>query len=399
MPPQPVALEREHGARAAAVFAIMLSGVVVLPAVRPLLAARGAGESSMHAFASAGMLGAVAFSTWLVRRCDRAPSPLRRAAIYAGLDASLAVFALVPLPVPVLLLLRFAQGALNVAALSVAMAVAPSPHGGRSGLAAVGSAMMLALVAGNPLAGVALTFGYGGPFVLAGSAAAVAAVLLAGAGTATPRSSPTPDDPSGSTSVRLAQVIAFAERFSVGCFVVTFAVHARERLGLDDRAVAFAYATMLVPFALAMYPVTRAARIGSRGLLLGLGSAVYALAFMILALADRTSVAFAALGVAGVASAFLYAPAMCLASAGAARSTGMARFHAAGCLGMALGPAFAGIVSASLRAAGAGSFLRHALVLTIAGLSTLVAFTAIRPRLRALACSHTITARPERSHS
>ena len=116
------------------------------------------------------------------------------------------------------------------------------------------------------------------------------------------------------------------------------------------------------------------------------GAVVYAAAFLGVAVA-RGPLLVAALALAGVASALLYAPALCWAAEGApagARGTRMALFHAAGCLGMALGPAFAGIVSAALRRASTANDTRHAIVLALAGLAPLVASAIVTSKLKTL---------------
>lgn len=383
----------EHGAlpsraRAAtapaAVFAVMLAGMVVLPAMRPLLATRGAAEGAMHAFLSAGMFGAVLLVPVFGLAADRGLGRRRTALALLLVDALAALACTAPMPLPALLALRFVEGAANVGALSLAMSLDASPHG--RGMAARGAAMMGALVVGSPLGGLLVGLDARAPFYAA-ALALVGAMLLVGLAPDAPRE-PTArragvvDRP----SVVVACAVSFAERFSVGAFVVTFTLRAHGSLGMSDRAIGLAFAAMLVPFALAMYPVARFGARLRRTTLVALGATVYAAAFLGVATARGPALALA-LALAGVASALLYAPALCWAAEGApsgARGTRMALFHAAGCLGMALGPAFAGVASATLRRAAIATDSRHALVLALAGLAPLVASVVVSSKLQTL---------------
>ncbi|MBL8609313.1 MAG: MFS transporter [Myxococcales bacterium] len=361
------------------VFAVMLSGMVVLPALRPLLAARGAGEGAMHAFLSAGMFGAVLLVPLFGIVADRVVGRRSMAIALLAVDAAAALACAAPAPLWVSFAARFVEGAANVGALSMVMSLDPSPHG--RGMAAKGTAMMAALVVGSPLGGLLLGLGARAPFAAAAVALTLAVPLVAGAPDA---ARPSPRAPvTASPSLFVACGLAFAERFSVGAFVVTFALRAHSVLGMSDRAVSMAYAAMLVPFAAATYPVARLANRLSRGTMVLIGSVTYAAAFAVIAIGGPAA-AVAALAVAGVASALVYAPALCYAataSSEGARGTRMALFHAAGCLGMALGPAFAGILGASLRRAAIADGPRHAAVLLVAGLAPLTAAALLRRHL------------------
>jgi MFS family permease len=180
--------------------------------------------------------------------------------------------------------------------------------------------------------------------------------------------------------------LAFAERFTVGAFVVSFAIYAHDVLGLSDRQTGLRYSVFLMSFALMTYPIGKLAGRFSRVTMLALGGVLYCAAFFWLALARGEWITLALL-LAGVSSAMVYAPSLCYASTLApegAKATSMALFQAAGCLGMMLGPAGAGIISAALRAHGHGPAVRYPVVFAVAATVQLVMMIALARRIRLL---------------
>lgn len=377
------------------VFAAMLAGMVVLPAVRPLFAARGASESSMHMFMSINMLGAAVLTPLIALAADKSGRRTSWLAALALADAVLILGCAAKLPIHLVMALRALQGAANVGALTLAMADdGPGPASSvASGRAWRGAAMMAAIVAGPLVGGALLALGPEGPF----GGAAVAAVLVSASSLGPQDELDAPVAPRHSMGLRrvladapllvVPAAIAFAERFTVGCFVVTFALRAHGVLAMSDRQISLGYSLFLIPFALGMYPAALTARWVSRPKQLAIGAVAYAGALVAFGTASGVWLALA-LVIAGLASAAMYAPTLSYASTlspEGAPSTGMALFHAAGCVGMTLGPAAAGILSAILRAAGAADATRYGAVFALAAGALLAVVAALRGRLRTLA--------------
>ena len=369
-------------------FLVMLSAMMVTPAVRPLFASiPGASEGAMHAFMSVNMLGAAIFAPIVALLADRRGAHWRFATWLAILDAVLVAALAAPLPVPALLFLRAIQGGVNVGLLSLVLAAAI--RGGA--VAGPGTAVMVAIAAGPPLG--SLLVGFGPRVVLlaaAGIDLMVFALLAAARAETTQPAAPRKFTLFGvlraSPLLLVPSALAFAERFTVGAFVVSFAIYAHDVLGLSDRATGLRYSIFLVSFALSTYPVGKLGSRFSRPTVLASGGVLYGIAFLWLAVAPGPWVPVALL-LAGVSSAMVYAPSLCyattLAPAGA-RATSMALFQAAGCLGMMLGPAGAGMLSAILRARGHGPELRYPAVFAMAAVVQLGTMALLARRLRTL---------------
>jgi len=277
--------------------------------------------------------------------------------------------------------------------------------------------VMFAVALGPAIGGAALRFGTRAPFYAAAALAAMVALAAIAAPSALSRASNERRTPRlgfaelARTEAFLAPaVLAFAERFTVGCFVVTFALYAHDVRHLSDARTSICYSAMLLPFALATYPFARDTARFSRGALVSVGSVLYGVTFLAFGFASGPALV-GVLGLAGLASAMVYGPSLCwVVTAGgrAGRATSMAMFHAAGCVGMLLGPAFAGVLSSVLRHAGADSASRYAAIFVFAGLVQLACVFAIRKplaRLRAtdsnVTCPqpHTISVQREGSRS
>jgi DHA1 family tetracycline resistance protein-like MFS transporter len=270
---------------------------------------------------------------------------------------------------------------------------------GAVGLA--GSGVMLGLAVGPALGGVLMRLGPTAPF----RAAAVLALLVAATVVARPEWLSASIESDGSPPARrsgfsvanlkplaasprllVPMVLTFVERFTVGCFVVTFSLYAHGVRHLSDAETALHYSLFLLPFAIATYPLARSTDHWSRAWLMGAGGILYGAAFCSFGWVSGTELA-SALVIAGLASAMVYGPSLCsVASVGrdAGRATSMAMFHAAGCLGMLLGPAVAGAVTAVMNHAGFAIHARYTAVFTIAGTVQLLCILVLRTPLAKL---------------
>jgi len=382
----------------ALVFLNVLSGTLLIPAVRPFFATlHGAGQGAMHAFFTVNMLGAAVGAPlaclWAERTNTRRPAAIGLSVIDAGL---LMACALGTTPL-VILVARTLQGVASVGALSLLMGELGGSGnqtiGRRKGSAAgmAGSAIVLAIAAGAPVGGLALRWGPRAPLALS---AAFALVVAAGTAPlvfkARPRQRKTPRSQllAVLNHVKVPALWVGAERFAVGCFVVTFGLFAHGH-GFSDGDVARLYSLLLIPFALASYPLTRLSDRLGRVSVLGAGAFLYGSSFILLSLAAPSWFA-ALLFAAGVSSAAIYGPSLVLAStlpAPGSRATAMGVVNGAGTLGMMLGTATAGIGSAVLQHSGMGSLQAQAWVLRGAGLSQLVLLVAGLHMMRQLSQS------------
>jgi MFS family permease len=366
-------------------FMCVLSGTLLIPAVRPFMAWASPGnESAAHAFMSVNMLGGALAVPFALRMAKRFRSPARFVAALALVDGLLLCALALGLPLGALLAVRLVQGACNVAALSVLLGAAPAGGQAQRGAhyGAYGAAMMLAVAAGAPLGTLCLSLGPSAPLLFG------ALLQLAVAGVAPLL--PLEQVPNAARSWRSVALLplawVFVERFAIGAFVVTFSFHAQHCLGVSDANIGLLLTVFLVPFCVAVYPAGMLTdRYGSRSLA-SFGLLIYGTAFVALAGASRLQLS-PLMAVLGLSSAAVFAAAMREAGASrdvAGRVAAMSALNAVGGLGMLFGTAFAGIASAVLRAQGGTAHTAHQLAfgsggaaaLGVAALTLAVATTA-----------------------
>jgi len=377
---------RDNWVIAALVLCNMLSGTLLIPAVRPFFDAYyGGNESAMHAFFSVNMLGAVIGAPLLTMIADRRGARRQMTAILALVDAALLIVCTLDLPLGALLTIRVLQGAASVATLSLLMGAAPK----HNSIGLPGAALVVAIALGAPLGTLVLQLG-------PAAALEAAAILGVSVGLASLVWLPAdaPRAPRGSVRallkhplfLRLPTLWIGVERFTVGCFVVTFSLYAHHVLGLSDARVGMLFSCFLIPFALATWPMATLATRLDRGWLLGVGAVVYGIAFLLLGVTSAAALPLV-LGLAGTASAAIYGPSLCLVASLAPKSLGataMGLANAAGTLGMLAGTATAGILSAALAARGVERADIYSTLFWIAGGSELVLVALSVPALRAV---------------
>ncbi len=342
------------------IFFQMLPATLVTPAIRPLFAAyHGGSEGAMHAFMSLNMLGGILAAPWLGALADRSRRPGRLLALAAGLDALLLAALAAPLPTGWTLLMRTVEGGAHVGAATLLLAEAAALRrlaGDGSAMGLAGAGLMLAIALGSALGGAVVGVDTRWPFWMAAALSAVVALAAAFRSATAGTLAPAPTRHARlaqlwfRTELRVPAAAAFVERFSVGCIVVSFALYAHRGHGLADSAVGFLYALLTLPFALLMYPIARLGEHVPRSFLLWVGAIAYTAALS--GLGHVPTVALpGVMAIAGIASALIFSPILSYAGALAApgeRGRAMALLNAAGCLGMFLGPAVAGLLTALL---------------------------------------------------
>jgi MFS family permease len=342
------------------VFLQMLPATLVTPAIRPLFAVLHHGnEGAMHAFMALNMAGAVLAVPFVSRFADRLRRPKLLFGLLAIADAILLSAAACPGPVVAILAIRTLEGAAHVSAATLLLARAATlgrERGEGRTMGVAGSALIFAIALGSGFGALVLGLGPRAPFAL-GSLLLLAVGLEALSSGPVCQPDYAPSRRTGLSLLRRCPELAvpisacFVERFTVGCFVVTFSLFAHHAHGLSDRAIGGLFTLLTLPFALAMYPASRLGERVSRPLILALGSVLYAGCFLMLRTSSAATLP-AIMIAAGIASGMIYAPALCETAALAGREnrgSAMALLNGAGCLGMLMGPAAAGITVALFR--------------------------------------------------
>ncbi|MCG3133926.1 MAG: hypothetical protein HMLKMBBP_01193 [Planctomycetes bacterium] len=175
--------------------------------------------------------------------------------------------------------------------------------------------------------------------------------------------------------LRAPFLFSFADRFSVGVFVVSFPLLCAGPLGLPPERIGMLVGAFMLPFALLNWPAGRLAeRAGPWKFVIG-GSAVYAVLYA--AIPFAVPAAMLPLMVAcGVVSALMFGPTLVLViqrSTEATRARAVAGFNAAGSLGFLVGPLAAGVLLQHLGAAGWDEIDAHRAAFAVGAAGQLVA--------------------------
>jgi len=366
--------DRDRAVLAAVVFAVLFAQVLLYPGVPDLVVALGATPAAWGGdvdavlaagkwFLTAEFLGFVLFAGAWGALSDSAGSrtPLVAAGAAVGAAGYLALAVLpglVALPYDAVLAIRFVQGAATIGAFSLAVTTLmdlPGGHGRNMGAAGVAIGSGTALAA--PLGGQLYSRG---PFVPLYAAAA--ALLFSGllAALATDR---TPSRTPGGVRAAFAGLVArpslgvpfafgFVDRLTAGFFALVGTVYFQTRFGLDAAATGLLLGAFFVPFALFQYPLGRLSdRIG-RPVPVVAGSVAYGAAVAGVSHAPSVAAAAVAMGLVGVAGAFVAPATMALVTDLAdenERGVAMGGFNTFGSLGF-----LAGIVGGATLAAAAG---------------------------------------------
>ncbi len=284
---------------------------------------------------------------------------------------------------PMLLLLRFGEGAMSILGFSLVMAlavdIAKKGHYGR----------VMGIMGGSIALGTTIAFPLGGAIgaksmVLLCSMGAV--ILLSCAALAycfvDPRAS------IRARSLREALLVlrerpvlsipyafTFVDRFTVGFFAVTFPLYAASTFGMDAAESGRLLAGYLLPFSLLTMPVGRLVdRIGGLRLLL-VGSVLYGGAVMLVGYVSVSGL-LPLMILCGILASVMYAPSLWLAAASAPEkmlASAMGGFNAAGSIGFALGPIAGAVISDAFG---------YAAAFLAAGITELLCVAVLFPLLR-----------------
>ena len=337
------------------VFFAVLGPMSTVPALRRLIIDGHHGSPALlHAFVAAGMVGSVLAAPFLGARADARGNHLSLAAKLAFLDAFVALATSSALPTALLFVLRPLHGAASMGILALLFA---SFRGSRRELVShAGAAAIGALAFGPALGGVLTRLGPGAPFRFAAALSlllSIALFLHAGIKSASTVSAPTPRAPrpiSGAARELWAPLSLVAtQRFAIGGLVATFALHVRSAHGFSDAKVGMGFSSLLLAFALCTFLLGRSLRVARMTRLIAPGAVLFGVALAGLCYVPA-KLLMPTLAVAGVGAALVYAPCLALTAVGnRPRATSMGLLHAAGGVGMALGPVGALLVELCLR--------------------------------------------------
>lgn len=357
------------------VFGAMLPETIVIPVVRSFVTAHWPGhEWLMHAFLAVNLLGAVVGGPLLAVRAER----LGRRRVVASISAMLAGALLLAVtwspPWPVLLALRFVQGSVYIAAVSILMGTIRRQSRSAAAMGVVGCAVVLSILVGIPLGAILSKTSPSLPLLVGGASGVVTgfvALFVLPKTTDAQQSQVTFkslvfDAP----ALRGPTIVVALERFAVGAFIVPLQLYGHHVLGVPDSKVNGWFSAFLMIFALGTWPMARLGDRVDRWKLVAVGAGLYALSYLVLGVTPVHLIVVVC-SVAGLASAAIYGPSLGLAAMAVpdtARASAMAVLNAAGTLGMFLGSALAGGLSSVMLSLGYGRGPAYVAVFVAAGL-------------------------------
>ncbi len=309
----------------------------------------GGTEEDVSLFFSIEMMAYIVFAPLWGLLSDR--WGYRRLFIGSGFFVSACIYATYPMveSIPLLLALRFVQGAFSVMGWSILMAMVldqadDSKRGRFMGM--MGGSLILGVSIGAPLGGyVSRTYGAYAPLQMASILFFILAFgTLALAGSGERRRQTSMRDIIGALRRRplllLPSLFYLVDRYTVGFIVVLFPLYL-ETLGVSDPAIkGQLLGLFLLPFAFLQYPIGRLTeRIAPWKPLVG-GSLLYGVALCTVGFSGLYSLWWVML-LLGVLAAVMFPPALTLVaqlSDPHIRGSAMGGFNLAGSVGFAIGP-------------------------------------------------------------
>lgn len=346
----------------AGILLTMLPVTMIVPVLKELVSLRFHIDAFWaHAFMSTSLAGSILLAPWAGILIDRSRSR-RRIIFFALLGEALCFAAMALAPsFLVLMLARFIEGGMHIAALSAWLAAgadlsagsgsagAGRPRSGRV-MGALGGILMLGISIGVPLGGIIAktdSLRVLWAAALVAGITALLALLLAGG-----RKQPNPSFGMREFAGVLKQnhwlalpyAYTFIDRLCIGVVVSTLTLYMTDILRFDPAQRGMELAFFLLPFAGLSYFVGRLSdRIG-RVWLMAAGSLLFGFVFMGYGYLSGAGMTIAMIA-SGVLSAVMFAPnlAMCKdLSSAENHGTAFAGYNVAGSLGFMAGPLLGG---------------------------------------------------------
>lgn len=339
---------------AVATFLALVPVTLPVAGLHELVVVRhGVSASQAHAFMTVNMLAGVVAVPIVMRRLRGSPRVRQWLVACFALDAlAFAGMAMVG-SYGGLLAFRALDGIVHLPAVTLLMVSANRLAGERRGASfgLVAAALMLGVTVGSPLGGWLVGRGSATVF-LTGAALLGLGIVVS---TLLPRAMPPAVVPARRYTWNRAALetwiplgYAFLDRFCIGIFVSTFTLFLASEHGITPATRGGLVALFMVPFAILCYPAGRLAE--QRGWLVPIvaGNVAFGLVYASYGIVPRELLSLTMV-LSGVASAFMFTPALLLVSDLVRRGHGEGLFGAwqvAGSLGFLLGPAVGGLLVA-----------------------------------------------------
>jgi len=346
---------------AGVVFAVLFGQVLVYPGVPDLVTALGATttlDASMWFLAAefgafiafAGLWGALSDVSGTRLPWIRLGG-IGGAAGYLALAVSPAVF---PLSFGGVLVVRALQGALTIAAFSLAMTTLmdlPGGHGRNMG--AAGIAIGLGTALGAPVGGQLTAVHPLAPLYASAGVLVISGLFTLGVQARPPTSREgrlraALRDLAGRPTLGVPFAFGFVDRLSAGFFALVGTLYFRTVFGLDAAATGLMLALFFAPFALLQYPFgVLSDRIGRTVPIVG-GSLLYGVTVIAVGLAPTVTIAGGTMVLVGVVGAFMAPATMALVTDladPADRGAAMGGFNVFGSVGFLAGIVGGGLVA------------------------------------------------------
>jgi MFS family permease len=349
---------REVAIYAVLIFIAMLSLTLMAPCIKEFIIDRfDASNTEASMFFSLEMLAYVIFAVaWgsLSDKCGK-----RKPFIVFGFGGSAFLYFLMAQAssLPLLLALRFVQGAITVMAWSLVMTsaldvVQRTSYGKTMGV--IGMAMMFGMASGAPIGGLmADKYGVFFPMYFA-SFLFFVGTLISATQIHDIRIENKPDTMLESVNVLVEQrelaipyVFSFIDRFTVAFFILAFPLYLFDAFGFSIAERGMYQALLLFPFVLLQYPFGKLSDKIGRTLPLIIGSFFYGLEMCLVGFVGRTALIALMLG-CGVFAAMMFPSTIALVgdlSPRNKRGTAIGGFNVFGSLGFVAGFSAVGILS------------------------------------------------------
>ncbi|HKL27707.1 MAG TPA: MFS transporter [Natrialbaceae archaeon] len=341
------------------VWSVLVSQVFLYPGLDETVAVLGGGDSVLAgtwflvaefaAFVLCAVLWGVISDSLGVRK----PLVVLGA---AGGGASYVAVTLVPrlgLGFEVVLLLRIVGGAFTIGAFSLSITMLMDlsrGHGRNMGAAgtAIGFGAALGAVVGGQLTTVdPLAPLYGGALLLGGAGAVAATVPDRGSDAGIPVATVV-DRVRSHPALLVPFAFGYIDRLTAGFFALAGVAYFRDTFGIDAATAGVTLALFFVPFAVLQYPVGSLSDRTGRFLPVVVGSMLYGVAIVAVALAPGYEIAAALLVLVGICGALVSPTTMALVTdivPATERGAAMGGFNVFGSLGMLSGFLVGGVVT------------------------------------------------------
>lgn len=349
----------ERSRLALIVWSVLVSQVFLYPGLNETVTALGGGDDILAgtwflvAEFGAFVVCAVLWGVISDAVGSRTPLVILGAAGGAGSYLTVAAVPSIGLSFDVVLLLRLLGGAFTIGAFSLSITMLMDLSGGHGrNMGAAGTAIGLGAALGSVVGGQLATLDPLAPLYGGATLLVISAVLAATIPDRSPDEGLPVDTLIDRIRTRPALLVPFGfgyiDRLTAGFFALTGVAYFRDTFGIDAAQAGLTLALFFVPFAVLQYPVgSLSDRIG-RFLPVVVGSVLYGVTIIAVALAPVYEMAAGLMIIVGVCGAFVSPTTMALVTdivPATERGAAMGGFNVFGSLGMLSGFLVGGILT------------------------------------------------------